>query len=340
VIEAYGRAVPRDSLSRTLYLFNYTDYLPSSLARRFEREYGVKVVVDFYDHTDAMIAKLQAGGIGQYDLVIAADYAVSILRDRGLLRTLDHAALPNLANLDSTFLDPPFDPGNRHSVAYQWGTSGLGIRTDRVPADRPLDTWRLVFDSAAAVGPFTMLDEPREVIGAALKYLGHSANTTNPAELAEAEALLKAQRRRVLAYASATGGRDLLAAGDALVAHGYSGDIATARAEVPAVRYVLPREGSLLWVDNLTVPSGARSRYTAHVFINFLLDAANGAALSNHTRFATPNRASVPLVDSTLTGDPAIYPAADVRARLEILRDLGPGARAYDAVWTRVMAGR
>lgn len=340
VIEAYGRAVPRDSLASALYVFNYTDYLAPSLVTRFQREYGVKVVVDFYDHTDAMIAKLLAGGIGQYDVVIAADYAVSVLRRRGLLQPLDHGRLPNLVNLDSAFLDPPFDPGNRYSVGYQWGTSGLGVRTDRVPADRPFDTWRLVFDSTYAVGPFTMLDEPREVIGAALKYLGLSANTTDSAGLARAEALLRDQRRRVLAYASATGGRDLLAAGDALVAHGYSGDIATARTEAPAIRYVLPREGTTLWIDNLVIPVEARSRYTAEVFVNFLLDPGNGAALSNYTRFATPNRAAVPLVDSALTTDPALYPPAEVRARLEILRDLGADARRYDAVWTRVMAGR
>jgi spermidine/putrescine transport system substrate-binding protein len=209
-----------------------------------------------------------------------------------------------------------------------------------VSAGRSFDTWRLVFDSATAVGPFTMLDEPREVIGAALKYLGFSANTTDSGELARAEVLLRDQHRRVLAYASATGSRDLLAAGDAVVAHAYSGDVVTARAEVPAIRYVLPREGALLWTDNLVIPVGARNRYTAEVFVNFLLDARNGAALSNYTRFATPNRAALPLVDSALTADPAIYPPPDVRARLEILRDLGADARLYDAVWTRVMAGR
>ena len=341
VIEAYGRAVPRDSLSRTVYLFNFTDYLAPSLVEAFERGYGVDVVVDFYDHTDAMIAKLLAGGIGQYDVVIAADYAVSVLRGRELLQPLDHARLPNLANLDATFRDLPFDPGNRYSVGYQWGTTGLGVRRDRAgdPAGG-LDSWALVFDSAAAVGPFTMLDEPREVIGAALKYLGHSANTTDPAQLARAEALLRAQRRRVLTYASATGGRDLLAAGDAVVAHGYSGDMVMARAEVPGIQYVLPREGAMFWTDNMVIPVRARSRYTAEVFINFVLDAEHGAALSNYTRFATPNHAALPMVDSALRNDPAIFPAAEVRARLEILRDLGAEARLYDAVWTRVMAGR
>jgi spermidine/putrescine transport system substrate-binding protein len=340
IIEAYGLRVARDSLAERLYVFNFTDYLAPALIERFAREYGVKVVVDFYDHTDAMIAKLLAGGIGQYDLVVASDYAVSVLRARDLLEPLDQALLPNLANLDSTFRGLPFDPGNRYSVCYQWGTTGLGIRTDRITTTRPLDTWGLVFDSAAAVGPFTMLDEPREVIGAALKYLGYSANTIDPAELARAESLLAAQRGRVVAYASATGGRDLLAAGDALVAHGYSGDMATARAEIPAVRYVIPREGSTIWTDNMVVPVRARSRYTAEVFINFVLDARNGATLTNYTRFASPNRAALPYVDSALTADPAVFPPPAARGQLEVLRDLGAATRLYDAVWTRVLAGR
>jgi spermidine/putrescine transport system substrate-binding protein len=340
VIEAYGLRVPRDSLASRLYVFNFTDYLAPVLAERFEREYGVKVVVDFYDHTDAMIAKLLAGGIGQYDLVVASDYAVSVLRTRDLLEPLDRALLPNLANLDTTFRGLPFDPENAYSACYQWGTTGLGIRTDRVAGDRPLDTWRLVFDPTDAVGPFTMLDEPREVIGAALKYLGYSANTVDTLELARAESLLSMQRGRVLAYASATGGRDLLAAGDALVAQGYSGDMTTARAEIPAVRYVIPREGSTIWTDNMVVPVRARSRYTAGVFINFVLDARNGADLTNYTRFASPNRAALPYVDSALTADPAVFPPPAARARLEVLRDLGAATRLYDAVWTRVMAGR
>jgi spermidine/putrescine transport system substrate-binding protein len=286
-----------------------------------------------------MIAKLLAGGIGQYDLVVASDYAVSVLRGRDLLEPLDRALLPNLANLDATFRGLPFDPDNAYSVCYQWGTTGLGIRTDRIAPGRPLDTWRLVFDSAYAVGPFTMLDEPREVIGAALKYLGYSANTLDTLELARAESLLTAQRSRVVAYASATGGRDLLAAGDAVVAHGYSGDMVTARAEIPGVRYVIPREGSTIWTDNMVIPVRARSRYTAHVFINFVLDARNGAELTNYTRFASPNRAALPYVEAALTADPAVFPPPGARARLEALRDLGAATRLYDALWTRVMAG-
>jgi spermidine/putrescine transport system substrate-binding protein len=286
-----------------------------------------------------MIAKLQAGGTGQYDLVVASDYAVEVLRAESLLSPLDHALLPNLGNLATRFRDAPFDPGNAYTAMYQWGTSGLGIRTDLVEGGEPEASWRLVFDPAAQVGPFTMLNDPRETIGAALIYLGHSANSADPGELAEAERLLVAQRDRVLTYAPFASARDLLASGDAVVAHNFSGDILLVADEVPDVRYVIPSEGSVVWTDNLAVPAGAPNPRLAHAFINFILDAGVGARLSNWTRYASPNEAARADIDPELLADPAVYPDSAVMARLEYLRDLGPARAEYDRIWTRLRTG-
>ncbi len=338
-IEAYGLTVEGERLGNSLNVLNYSDYIAPALVERFEQEYHVDVIVDFFDHNDAMIAKLLAGGIGQYDVVIAADYAVQILAGRQLLQPLDHSNLPNLANINPRFLNLPFDPGNTYSAPYQWGTTGLGIRVDRVDTTRALDTWALVFDSAASLGPFTMLDEPRETIGAALKYLGHSVNSRDPKELEAAQNLLTQQRRRVLAYASATGGRDLLASADAVVVHGYNGDIVLTKDEVPDIVFVVPREGSIVWTDNMTVPVRAPNRYTAEVFINFVLAAEHGAALTNYTRFASPNAAALPHIEPAIRRDPALFPPEEVLERLEILEELGEARALYDRVWTRVVAG-
>ncbi|MBI4409370.1 MAG: spermidine/putrescine ABC transporter substrate-binding protein [Gemmatimonadetes bacterium] len=339
VVEAYGARVETAGLGDRLHLFIWPDYLDPGLVREFEQAYGVDVVIDYYDNNEALIAKLGAGGAGQYDVVVASDYAVEVLRGQGRLQPLEHAHIPNLKNLDARFRALPFDPGNVVSVCYQWGTSGLGIRTDLLRVDVPLDTWRLVFDSALAPGPFTMLSDPRETIGAALLYLGHSANSTDPAALAAAERLLVAQRSRVLTYTSFATGRDLLLSGDAVVAHNYSGDVLMAKAEVPAIRFVIPHEGAILWTDNLAVPAGAPHKRLAEVFINFLLDADVGARLSNFTRYASPNAAALPRIDPALRGDPAVYPDSAVLARLEILRDLGPARALYDRIWTRLRAG-
>jgi spermidine/putrescine transport system substrate-binding protein len=339
VVEAYGLRVETARLGDELHLFTWPDYMDPQLLDDFEETYGVHVSVDYYDNNEALIAKLKAGGVGQYDLIVGSDYAVEILRRDGLLLPLDKEGVPNLKNLDPRFTDLPFDPGNRYSVAYQWGTSGLGVRTDLVEdRSRPLDTWKLVFDPASAVGPFAMMDDPRETIGAALIYLGYSVNATDPRQLAAAESLLVRQKPRVVTYAPFATARDLLASGDLVVAHNFSGDVRMARAEVPGLRFEIPREGAILWTDNLAVPKGAPHRYAAAVFINFLLDAEVGARLSNFTRYASPNAAALPKIDPALRADRSIYPDSATMARLQILRDVGPARALYDRIWTRLRA--
>jgi spermidine/putrescine transport system substrate-binding protein len=315
--------------------------MDAELLEEVQRVYGVRVVTDYYDNNEALIAKLTAGGIGQYDLAVASDYAVEVLRRDSLLQPLEHAHIPNLHNLQQRFRELPFDPGNRYTVTYQWGTSGLGIRTDRVDtAGKQLDTWRLVFDSTAQPGPFVMLADPRETIGAALLYLGYSANSTDSVQLAAAESLLLQQRPRLLTYAPFANGRDLLASGDVVVAHNYSGDILMAQQEVPGIHYVIPREGAILWTDNLAVPARAPSKYTAEVFINFILDGSVGGRLSNFTRYATPNAAALPHIEESLKNDPSVYPDSALSQRLEVARDIGAARAIYDRIWTRLRASR
>jgi spermidine/putrescine transport system substrate-binding protein len=341
VIEAFGAAVHRDSLARELRLFIWPDYLDRKLVDEFEETYGVRVVIDYYDNNEALIAKLAAGGLGQYDLVVASDYAVEVLRDEQRLLPLEHAHIPNLRNLETRFRVLPFDSGNRYTVTYQWGTTGLGIRSDLVRTNGgELDTWKLVFDSVAQLGPFVMLSDPRETLGAALLYLGYSANSTDTVELAAAERLLLAQRPRLLTYAASAQGRDLLASGDVVVSHNYSGDILMAQVEVSAIRYVIPREGAILWTDNLAVPARAPSKYTAEAFINFILDAHVGGRLSNFTHYASPNAAAWPYISDELKTDPAVYPDSAVLRRLEVVRDIGPARALYDRIWSRLRAGR
>ncbi len=339
-LEVFGIRVAGADYGQELHLFTWSDYLDPELVAEFERTYDVTVRIDYYDTNEAMIAKLQAGGTGQYDVVVASDYAVEVLRKADLLLPLTHANLPNLKNLSQRFREAPFDPGNVYSATYQWGTSGLGVRPDLADdSTRVIDSWAMVFDSASAVGPFTMLDDPRETIGAALIYLGHSPNSQDDAELAEAERLLMEQRSRVLTYSPFATSRDLLASGDAVVAHNYSGDVLSVQEEVPQVRFVIPREGSIVWSDNMAVPKGAPDRRLAELFINYILDGQVGARLSNFTRYASPNEASVPAIDPELLSDRSVYPDSAMLAKMEFLRDVGEARAAYDRIWTRLRAG-
>jgi spermidine/putrescine transport system substrate-binding protein len=340
VIDAYGLRVESAGLGDRLHLFTWADYLDPALVEEFEDAYGVGVLIDYYDTNEALIAKLQAGGEGQYDVVIASDYAVEVLTNGGHLQPFDTVNIPNRQNLDARFRDPPYDRGSVHSMTYQWGTSGLGIRTDQVEDTSLIEpSWGLVFEPAASVGPFAMLADQRETIGAALIYLGFSANSADSTQLAAAERLLIEQRSRVLTYAPFATARDLLASGDAVVAHNYSGDVLLAQAEQPAIRFVIPTEGSIIWTDNMAIPAGAPHKLLAEAFVNFILDAGVGARLSNFTRYASPNAAAMSGIDPELLADRAVYPDSATLARLEFLRDVGTARAMYDRIWTRLRAG-
>jgi spermidine/putrescine transport system substrate-binding protein len=340
-IDAYNLSAVKDKLGKTLHIFNFPDYLNRELIEQFEKTYGVDIIQDYYDTNEVLIAKLQAGGAGQYDIIVASDFAVSILMKKNALEPLEKNNIPNIKNLDERFRDLPFDPGNRYSVCYTWGTTGFGIRTDLIDAkdkDKKIDTWKVLFDPAYQLGPFVMLDDPRETIGAALKYLGYSVNTVDEKELQEAGQLLIAQKKRILAYTSLTTGRDLLISGDVVVCHNFSGDIFMAKEEKDSIDYVVPEEGAVIWTDNVAIPVRAPHKYTAEVFINYMLDARIGAKLTNFTHYASPNRAALPYIDPGIRDNPGIFPPGETIRNLEFLRDVGEAARLYDAVWTRVKA--
>lgn len=337
---AHGLTVERDSLTATLRLFNFPDYLDPDLVREFRTTYGVRIVQDFFDTNEGMMARLRAGGTGAFDVVVASDYAVAMLAADGLLQPVDPGLLPNRRHLHPRFTGLPYDPEGRFSVPYQWGTTGLGIRSDRARGDaESWASWGVLFDPEAAVGRFALLDDPRETVGAALIWLGHSVNTTDPEALAEAEALLARTRDRAAAFTPATTGRDLLVAGELDVSHNHSGDIGMAREERDDIVYVIPREGAVVWADNLVIPAGSRAAYTAHVFMNFILDPEVGARLTNFTRYASPNAAAWEGLDDELRQEMDELMEGGMLDRLEFIADLGEGRRDFDQLWTRIKAG-
>jgi spermidine/putrescine transport system substrate-binding protein len=293
----------------------------------------VKVTYDVFENNEEMLAKIQAGATG-YDIVVPTDYMVTIMIDQGLLTELDAAALPNKKNLDPLFLDPPYDPGNKHSVAYQWGTTGYAWRGDQVK--QAADSWALLFDPSLK-GKMTMLDDSREVINAALKYLGYSLNTKSEKELGEAKKMLIDQKKLLKAYVSAPVKASLIS-GDVWVAQLWSGDTFQAQAENDQIKYTIPKEGCTIWTDNLCVLASAPHKRAATAFINYVLRPEVGAAISNFVSYGTPNAAAMPLIDPAARENPSIYPPQDVLARLEFLRDLGEATRLWDETWTEIKA--
>lgn len=327
---------PKGQGADTLYFLNWADYIPEELIQKFEAETGAKVVLDTFESPEAMLAKLKAGADQEFSLVVAPDYYVLQMARDGLIVPLDKGKLKNLANLDPFFLDPPYDPGLQYSVPYLWGTTGIAYREDLVTG--PVDSYAVLFDPEAQVGPFLLLDEMRETIGAALKYLGYSVNTTDPEALEKAKELLLAAKERSVGFAGGLEALNRILAGDAALSLAYSGDVLQARQEDKRLRYALAKEGGTLWTDAMVVLKRGPAQELAYRFMDFLLEPENAAALAEYTHYATPVAQAIPLLPEEMRNDPVVFPPEEMRAKLEYLKDLGPDIVLYDQIWTEVKA--
>ncbi len=297
-----------------LAIFNWAEYIDREQLDEFEQEFGVSVTMDTYDSNEAMQPIIAEGNSG-FDLIVPSDYMVAILIAGGHVLPLNKDAIPNLSNVSSEFTDLVYDPAGDYSVPYQWGTTGLAVDTEVVGADFPR-SWGLVFDPAIAdqyAGRISLLNDPRETLGAALKYLGYSLNTTDEGELEEAKQLIADTRDRLAAF-NTDSADELLTTGETAIAHGYSGDMFTQFLETddPArFVYFVPEEGGTRWIDNMAIPFDAPSPCTAHTFINWLLEPDQGAALSNWNYYSSPNQAALDGLDEELlefVDDPAVAP--------------------------------
>lgn len=332
-----------------LNFYNWSEYIPfgsqatqfevTDLIAKFEEQYGVKVIQTFYDSNETMLAQIEAGG-APYDLIVPSDYMVSTMADPevGLLYAINKDAVPNLVNIDPFFTGLPFDPNGDFSVPYQAGTSGIGYAYAEVDDSEGI-SWGLIFDpemSAPYAGKISMLNDEREALGAALKYLGYSVNSTSQQELDEATALLKDANSRILAYDSEAFD-DLLMQGEVVVAHGWNGAFFAAFDQASTddydayedFGYAIPEEGGIVWVDLMAIPTTVAHPCTALTFINFILDAENGGELTNYTYYQSPNLAAEEYIYPEILEDPSIYPPDEVIAKLEFIADVGDFAINY-----------
>jgi spermidine/putrescine transport system substrate-binding protein len=331
-----GVCLAASAAERRLNLYIWSEYIDPAVVSQFERQFQCKVSIDLYEESESMLAKLQNGGDSLYDVVVPSDHLIPAMRKLGLLAELRHTNLTNLVNLDPAFLNPAYDPGNRHSVPYQWGTVGILARQ---PKDKPLlRSWSLLFDPAQQPGPFVVMDSMRDTLSAALKFKGHSLNSTNSNHLREARDLLVQTKKRCLAFEGSVAAKNRILARSVAAAMVYSGEGIRAMREDPGTVYFVPEEGGQVWVDNLVVTARAPHRDLAEQFINFVLEPEVSARISNFTRFSTPNRAARKHIAPEDLANPAMYPPPEIRSKLEVLSDLGPGLRLYNEVWTQVKA--
>lgn len=312
-----------------LRLLIWPDYIPQEVVQGFSAQEGVEVAIDTFESPEEAMAILRAGGGKVYSVVVIPDCYVLPLAREGLIGPLDLELIPHRANLDPLFLFPPYDPLGIYSVPYLWGTTGLAYRRDLV--EETIDSYAVLFDPQRQMGPFLLLDDMRETIGAALRYLGYSANTVRVDALEKAKTLLFAAKERSQGFASSTEAIERLLAGEAVVALVYSGDVLFA--SDPRLFYVIPAEGGTIWVDVLVIPKEAPLRELAHRFVNYLLAPEVAAAVSNYTRYATPVTAAFPFLDPEVFLNPVVFPPTEVLARLEYLLDLGEVLKIYEEIW-------
>jgi spermidine/putrescine-binding protein len=317
---------------RKLNLYIWSEYLPDEVIEDFTRSTGIAIRYDLYDSNESVLEKLQSG-VADYDLVVPSDYMVRILIHLKLLRPLEKARLKHLGNLDPRFLDQEFDPGNAYSLPYVWGTTGYGYNEPR--AGRAEDSWAPLFDPANA-GQILMLDDMRECFAAALKYLGHSLNSTEPGVLKQAADLLKKQKPLVKTYNSGDY-ENILASGDVVYAHGYNGQLAKLAAREPAkFGYVLPKEGATIWMDSVCIPHGARNVESIYAFLNYILEPEVNARIVNGISYASANVAARRFIRPEVLNDPAVYPSEQALARCEFVRDIGEATELMDEYWTEI----
>ena len=340
-----GSLVPAIAYAEpTLYLYNWTDYMSPNIIKKFEAKYHCKVVQNYYNSLGEMAAKLEAGGDSQYDIVVPSNYFLKRMIDAGLLSKLDAQKIPNLKNLLPQFKNPQYDPHNTYSVPYQWGMTGIGYDSSKVNLPPKTDGWALLFNPKFNDKyPFALMGgSGQDTIGAACAYLGYGFNCTGTVDWEKAAKLIVATEKRhnFVGFLDGTPARHALTKGVIAAGIMFSGTISYDILKHPKkfahIRYILPKSGAEIWVDNMCIPKNAPDKALAYDFINFILSPKIGAELSNYNNYASPNQASIPYLKPLLK-TPYYLPPKKVLAHLKYLPELsGKELQEYDQIWTAV----
>ncbi|MFK9090977.1 PotD/PotF family extracellular solute-binding protein [Bacillus salipaludis] len=309
----------------TLTIYNWGDYIDEDLIKQFEKETGIKVIYETFDSNEAMLTKIEQGGT-TYDIAVPSEYMIDKMRHEDLLIPLDHAKLPNLKNIDQRFMDLPFDPKNKYSVPYFWGTVGI-VYNSKMLDGKKITSWNDLWDPSLR-NEILLIDGAREVMGMGLNSLGYSLNNTNRQHLIEAKEKLDTLTPNVKAIVGDEI-KMLLANEEASVGLVWSGDASEIMSENEDLDYVVPKEGSNLWFDNMVIPKTAKNIEAAHKFINFMLDPKVAAQNTEYVGYSTPNKQALTHMPKEVVKDERFYPSPDLTEKLEVYENLGKKNLAY-----------
>lgn len=327
-------AASNNKTAKELNLFIWSSYMPQAVLDKFEEKYGIKVNQTNYASNEEMLAKLQAGGAGQYDLAVASDYMVEIMlkQKEGVLQTIDLNNVPNLKNIDPQYKNKEFDSANKYSVAYLCGSVLIAVNTDKVKT--PVKSYKDLADPQFK-DSLVVLDDQRAIIGMGLKMLGYSLNETDPAKLQQAKEEVKKIVPNIKAYDSDSP-KTLLINGEAKAGFVWNAEASLAKRENPNIQIVFPEEGMYLWQDNFVIPKGAPHKKEAELFINFILEPEISAIIAKEWPYTNPNAEARKVMDKSILEDKSAYPPKEVLVKGEFLRDVGEATKLYDEIWAEI----
>jgi spermidine/putrescine transport system substrate-binding protein len=317
-----------------LNFYNWDTYIGETTLADFDAVSDIKVNMSLFANNDELFNKLRAGNPG-FDVIVPSNDFVERMIQADMIIPLDHGLIPNMKNIDPSFVNIPYDPGRKYSMPYTWLALGIGYRKSKVkPAP---DSWKVLFDSDQYKGRIALLDEAGDLFRLCGKYLGKSVNALTPADIKTIEAMLIKQKPFIKAFHQ-DNGQDLLVKGEVDLVLEYNGDIAQKMVEDDDIDFVLPKEGSQLNSDTLCIPKGAPRPKNAHAFINYLLDAEVGHGITQTILYPTPNAAAKALMPDSYKNNPVIFPSAEALAKCEYAKYRPDMQPLYDDGLTRVRA--
>jgi len=317
-----------------LSIYHWFEYIPQELLNKFTAETGIEVTMDTYDSNESMLAALKAGALGSYDVAVPGDYMVKIMTGEGMLDTFEPSDLSNFANIEDKWLTVDFDPGRRHSIPYQWGSTSFSV--NRKHYEGEINTTDILFDPPEALkGKINMLDTQGEVVTLASIHMGIPQCTQDREQLKALSALLQAAKPHWASFNS-DGAKDVLVSGDAAAGMIWNGFSAKARKEGAPIEYAYPKQGYIVWMDNVVLLKDAPNRDNALKFMNFLLVPENAAAVTNFAQYTAGVKGVHALLDEDLKASPESNPPADAPAGTFVQVCDEKTQVLYDAIWTQL----
>ncbi len=322
---------------KTLYFYNWTEYVPPGLLNQFTKETGIKVIYSTYESNESMYTKLKTYKDGAYDLVVPSTYFISKMSKEGMLQKIDTSKLSNFHNLDPNLLHKSFDPNNDYSIPYIWGATAIGVNSDNIDPNSFsswADLWKPEYKNS-----LVLTDDAREVFQMALLKLGYSGNTSDPKEIEAAYQELRKLVPNVLAFNSDNPANPFME-GEADIGMMWNGSAYVARQAGTPVEIIWPKEGGIFWMDSLAIPANAKNVDGAMKLIDFLLRPEIAAQVAKKIGYPTPNLEAKKLLPKSMTEDKTLYPDAEVIKKGEWQSDVGNASILYEEYFQKLKAGQ